>query len=33
MRVDGEVVDATADYELDKNKSHDIDIVIDRISG
>ena len=31
MRVDGEVVDATADYELDKNKSHDIDIVIDRI--
>lgn len=31
MRVDGEVIDATADYELDKNKSHDIDIVIDRI--
>ncbi len=31
MRVDGEVMDATADYELDKNKAHDIDIVIDRI--
>ncbi|MFD1483960.1 excinuclease ABC subunit UvrA [Lacticaseibacillus baoqingensis] len=31
MRVDGEVMDATADIELDKNKNHDIDIVIDRI--
>ncbi|WP_225049134.1 excinuclease ABC subunit UvrA [Lacticaseibacillus kribbianus] len=31
MRVDGEVMDATADLELDKNKFHDIDIVIDRI--
>ncbi|WP_461225964.1 excinuclease ABC subunit UvrA [Lacticaseibacillus suihuaensis] len=31
MRVDGEVMDATAALELDKNKFHDIDIVIDRI--
>ncbi|KRK72565.1 excinuclease ABC subunit UvrA [Lacticaseibacillus nasuensis] len=31
MRVDGEVMDASADVELDKNKFHDIDIVIDRI--
>jgi len=31
MRVDGEVMDANKDYELDKNKKHDIDIVIDRI--
>jgi excinuclease ABC subunit A len=31
MRVDGEVMDANADFEMDKNKNHDIDIVIDRI--
>ncbi|WP_461213274.1 excinuclease ABC subunit UvrA [Lacticaseibacillus sp. GG6-2] len=31
MRVDGEVMDASADFEMDKNKNHDIDIVIDRI--
>lgn len=31
MRVDGEVMDATADFDMDKNKNHDIDIVIDRI--
>ncbi|WP_179396242.1 excinuclease ABC subunit UvrA [Lacticaseibacillus absianus] len=31
MRVDGEVMDASAELELDKNKAHDIDIVIDRI--
>ncbi|WP_155286193.1 excinuclease ABC subunit UvrA [Lacticaseibacillus zhaodongensis] len=31
MRVDGEVVDVNPDYEVDKNKFHDIDIVIDRI--
>ena len=31
MRVDGEVMDAVADFEMDKNKNHDIDIVIDRI--
>ena len=31
MRVDGDVMDASADVELDKNKFHDIDIVIDRI--
>ncbi|MCG4281571.1 excinuclease ABC subunit UvrA [Lacticaseibacillus saniviri] len=31
MRVDGEIMDANKDYEMDKNKNHDIDIVIDRI--
>lgn len=31
MRVDGEVVDVNPDYAVDKNKFHDIDIVIDRI--
>ncbi len=31
MRVDGVVMDANADFEMDKNKNHDIDIVIDRI--
>ena len=31
MRVDGEVMDANAEFEMDKNKNHDIDIVIDRI--
>lgn len=31
MRVDGEIMDASAEIELDKNKNHDIDIVIDRI--
>ncbi|KRM88414.1 excinuclease ABC subunit UvrA [Lacticaseibacillus thailandensis] len=31
MRVDGEIVDVDPKYELDKNKFHDIDIVVDRI--
>jgi excinuclease ABC subunit A len=31
MRVDGEIVDVNPDYEVDKKKFHDIDIVIDRI--
>ncbi|GFH40752.1 excinuclease ABC subunit UvrA [Pseudolactococcus insecticola] len=31
VRVDGEVYDVTEAPELDKNKKHDIDIVIDRI--
>ncbi len=31
VRVDGEVVDVTEVPELDKNKKHDIEIVIDRI--
>ncbi|WP_056956576.1 excinuclease ABC subunit UvrA [Lacticaseibacillus pantheris] len=31
MRVDGEIVDVDPQFELDKNKFHDIDIVVDRI--
>lgn len=31
MRVDGEIMDASTNVELEKNKAHDIDIVIDRI--
>ncbi|MFD1432274.1 excinuclease ABC subunit UvrA [Lacticaseibacillus yichunensis] len=31
MRVDGDIYDATEAPELDKNKNHDIEIVIDRI--
>ena len=31
VRVDGEVRDISEDIDLDKNKSHDIDIIIDRI--
>ncbi len=31
MRVDGEIVDVNPDFEVDRKKFHDIDIVIDRI--
>lgn len=31
MRVNGEVYDVSEAPELEKNKKHDIDIVIDRI--
>jgi len=31
IRVDGEVRDIGEDIELDKNKKHDIDVVVDRI--
>ncbi|MFD1464707.1 excinuclease ABC subunit UvrA [Lapidilactobacillus mulanensis] len=31
MRVDGEAHEVTDDIELDKNKKHDIDIVVDRL--
>ena len=31
-RIDGKVVDLSEDIELDKNKKHDIDIYIDRLS-
>lgn len=31
VQVDGEVMDVSADIELDKNKKHDINIVVDRI--
>ncbi|GBG96749.1 excinuclease ABC subunit UvrA [Lactococcus termiticola] len=31
VRIDGEVVDVTEAPELDKNKKHDIEVVIDRI--
>ncbi|CAM2787217.1 excinuclease ABC subunit UvrA [Fructilactobacillus fructivorans] len=31
VRVDGEIHDATEDFNLDKNKRHNIDVVVDRI--
>lgn len=31
VQVDGEVMDVSTDLELDKNKKHDINIVVDRI--
>lgn len=31
VRVDGEIHDISEDIELDKNKKHDIDVVVDRI--
>ncbi|KRM20694.1 excinuclease ABC subunit UvrA [Latilactobacillus graminis] len=31
VQVDGEIMDVSADIELDKNKKHDINIVVDRI--
>ncbi|GKQ43041.1 UvrABC system protein A [Companilactobacillus sp. RD055328] len=31
IRVDGEVMEVNSDIELDKNKKHDIDVVVDRI--
>ncbi|AKP68227.1 excinuclease ABC subunit UvrA [Companilactobacillus ginsenosidimutans] len=31
IRVDGEVHDVSEDLELDKNKKHDIDVIVDRI--
>ncbi len=31
VRVDGEIIDLDTEIELDKNKKHDIDVVIDRI--
>lgn len=31
VRVDGEVVDVSDEHELDKNKKHNIEVVIDRI--
>lgn len=31
VRVDGEIHDISEEFELDKNKKHDIDVVVDRI--
>ena len=31
MRIDGEMYEVTDDIQLDKNKKHDIDVVVDRI--